>query len=113
MTSPVLSARLGLVRYIRGWAVFWHAMRLQLWKRHGAGRAPVWQAVFFARNARWIAAQQHRPDLNPYHAGVLGDITYSARLGLVRVGMDLTELPVVGKAVWVCVVGLLIIGVFA
>ena len=53
-------------RYLHGLTVFVRAYNMSRFKAHGAKGAARSEAVFVARCARWIATQQHRPELNPY-----------------------------------------------
>lgn len=53
--------------YLHGWYIFFRALRMQRVKKHGGGRQDWRSAIFIARCARWIAAQQHKPHLNPFY----------------------------------------------
>lgn len=57
-------------RYVHGLAILIRAYRMQREKKHGRGAPTRREALFFAQVARWIAAQQHRPDLNPYRSRI-------------------------------------------
>lgn len=52
-------------RYIHGWMYFFHVLWMQLRKKHGRGPGGWRQMLYIARCGRFIAAQQHRPELNP------------------------------------------------
>jgi hypothetical protein len=54
-----------LHRFLHGWEVFFHCYNLGRFKAHGAKGQTMKNSILMAQCARWVAVQQHRPDLNP------------------------------------------------
>jgi hypothetical protein len=51
--------------FLYGWEVFFHCYNLCRFKKHGAKGTSIKNSILMASCARWIAVQQHRPDLHP------------------------------------------------
>ena len=54
------------------WRAIWRALRLQMAKRHGAGRPPLRQAWFMARCAGYVAGGQHLRQRGPHYRALRG-----------------------------------------